>query len=403
MNKKISAGVCISLIAIACTVTFVVTWTVSFNMYNDIIPVTQRDEINSKLQEIDSFLRNNFLGEIDNERVSFGIFSGYISGIGDKNTVYMTAEQYVRHRNQESGQLITSGIMPERDASGYIKAGDVYPGSSAQSQGVQRGDIITEIDGVGVLEAGAEAAMRLLEGEEYTRVDVTILRDGELLPHSLIRQATDIESVHAEVVNGVGFARITTFNSLTTAQWSSALTTFAEADVRALLIDLRGNSSDFYEPVSDMADSLISAEAAEVLAFAERRSGVRRDVIVVSGESPFADTPVIILTDSMTSGAGELMTAVLRAHGGAETVGGITAGNAYVQQTQKLKDDSAIRVTVARIMLTSAPDYAESGLAPDYAEESGVILTNVALIRDMELAEIPDPQIRKAFEIIETR
>ena len=70
MNKKISLGIAISLIAIACAVTFVVTMTVSLNLYNDkIAGVQQREEINTRIQEIDSFVRNYSLYTIDDTSI----------------------------------------------------------------------------------------------------------------------------------------------------------------------------------------------------------------------------------------------------------------------------------------------------------------------------------------------
>ena len=57
MNKKISIGITISLVAIACALTFVVTMSFSLNMYNGkIADVQQREEMYTKMQEIDSYI-----------------------------------------------------------------------------------------------------------------------------------------------------------------------------------------------------------------------------------------------------------------------------------------------------------------------------------------------------------
>jgi carboxyl-terminal processing protease len=386
MNKKISVGVCISLIAIACTVAFVVTWTVSFNMYNDMIPVAHRDEINSKLQEIDAFLRNNFLGEIDDENIAFGIFSGYISGVGDKNTVYMTANEFVNHLNRESGQIVTTGIKAEPEESGYIIVAEVYPGSSAESFGVMRGDIITAVEGFNVLEIGAQTAARLLEGEENTRAVLTLQRHGQENDYSLIRQALEIVSVEHSIADDVGFVRITAFNELTALQFDAVLQEFAENEIRGLVIDMRGNSGGSYAPVPEMLSRLMTG--AGEIAFTEHRGGIRRDFIATDDSEPVIESPIVIITDSFTSGAGELMAAVLKSHAGAQIVGGVTAGNSYLQQTQGLKDGSAVRVTVARIVLSCGLNYADIGLIPDY------VIDNIDDTTDLQMA--------KAFEIIQT-
>jgi carboxyl-terminal processing protease len=373
-------------------------------MYNEMIPTGRRDEIHSKIQEIDAFIRNNFLflDEIDEARIEFGIFSGYISEIGDKNTVYMTAEEHINRRNVEKGNLVTCGIQAEREGSDYIKVVEVYPGSSAELQGVLRDDIITFIDGRSVLEMGQDTAMRFLIGEENTRVEVTIQREGEVITHTLVRQAIEIISVESVIVSNIGFVRISTFSALTAAQFEAELQEFVQAGVRALIIDLRGNSSGVYAPALEIVNRLIGANT---VAFRELRGGVRRDFLATDSTVAFdSDIPIVVLCDFGTNGAGELMAAALRSFGNAQIVGVNTAGNAYLQDTQELRDGSAIRVTVAKIVLTCGLEYANIGLIPDYlVEMSGETAYDLELLAGLENPQdTHDPQIARAFEIIDT-
>ncbi|MCL2035775.1 MAG: S41 family peptidase [Oscillospiraceae bacterium] len=409
MNKKISVGVAISLIAIACTVTFVVTWTIAFNMYNNMIPVSERDEINSKMQEIDSFLRSNFLyhDEIDKEKLAYGIFSGYISGAGDKNMLYMTREEYANRLNIENGQIITPGIKAEKDGSDYIKVVEVYSGSDAENKAVLPGDIITSVDGSPVLEIGQDAAIKLIESGANPKVDVVIQREGEVIEYSLTRQPLPIVSVGSVVVNNVGFIRITDFSSATAGQFEAelnAMNSSGESGIRALIIDVRANSSDVYAPIPDMLGRLIGENT---VAHTEHRGGLRKDFISTQDLRLLPDIPIVVLCDSGTSGAGELFAASLKLFGGAQIVGSKTAGNSYLQETQPLKDGSAIRVTVAKIVLAGELDYADTGLVPDYEVESaGDVSYNLETLSRAgdieEISQVSDLQIRKAFEILET-
>ncbi|MDR0221994.1 MAG: PDZ domain-containing protein [Oscillospiraceae bacterium] len=398
MNKKISAGVCVSLIAIACAVTFVITWTVSLNMYNDrFAGVAVRDDISAKLQEIDSFVRNNYYGVVDDEKIASGIFNGYISGVDDKNTVYMTADEYAKSVRGESGKIVTCGIIPAKEVGGYIKVEGVYSGSSAEGAGVQKGDVIISIDGTNVLEAGADAAVKLLEGEDGTRFSLTAQRRGEVHTFQVRRQSLDIISVEGAAGNGVGFIRITDFNELTAAQFAAVIQSVLKAEPKALVVDLRQNSSDYYEPLKKMLNGLVGAGT---IAYTEYKNGIRRD-FVVADSSERVSVPMIVLVDGSTAGAGELMAAALKSHLGAQLVGSATAGKATMQSTQQLKDGSAVRVTVARIRLTSGFDYEGAGLTPDYAVDmSADVAYDINGLGD--ISAITDPQIKKALEIIET-
>ncbi|MCL1866319.1 MAG: S41 family peptidase [Oscillospiraceae bacterium] len=404
MNKKISVGVCISLIAIACTVSFVVTWTISLNIYNDMIPVSQQDKMNSKLREIDAFLQNNFLyyNEIDEEKADFGLFSGYISGVGDKNTFYMNAQEYNTHVNLEKGQFVTCGVEVGKEGSDYLTVTDVYPDSSADTSGVMRGDIVTAIDGIEILTIGQDTAVKFLDGEVNTRVELTIQRQGEILKHSLIRQAVEINAVDSVIVDDVGFIRITAFSVLTSAQVESVLRDFAQSEIRALVLDLRAVASDFFEPVPYIIDLLVGENT---VAHTEHRGGVRKDYIITDDEKILGDgLTVTVLVDSGTSGAGELIAAALNNFADADIVGMTTAGNFYQKQTQPLKDGSAIRVTVAKIVVAGEIRYADTGINPDYIVEMSPedYYDFAALSEVTEIDEITDLQILKAFELIGT-
>jgi carboxyl-terminal processing protease len=371
-------------------------------MYNARLPgITERDAINSKLQEIDSFVRNNYLREINDGDVARSIFEGYVSGLGDRHNAYLTAEQYRQQIAEESGQFVTAGIRAEANVQGFLEVTEVYTGSSAEVAGIVRGDIITEVNSRSVLEIGTNVALRRLDGEENTRVDVTTQRQGEVFNHSLIRQAIDVISVESGVINEIGFVRITTFNAHTASQFDAALRTFADANVRALLIDVRNNNAGIHHAsVSGMVNSLIGAGT---IARTEHRGGIVRDFIVTDDSRILSNIPIVILTNSGTSGSGELFAAILQSYANAQIVGTGTAGNAYLQQTHPISDGSAVRITVARIFLADGLDYGGTGLNPNFVREmDDEVAYSIPELRGRELHEIADVQIRRAFEIINT-
>ena len=393
MGKKISIGVCISLIAIACTVTFVITWTISLNMYNEIIPgAVQRDVMSAKLWEIDAFVRNNYPFALNDDDLFYGVYSGYISGVGDKNTIYMTADEHAAHISQERGQLVSCGIRAEKEESGYIKVAEVYRDSDAEANGILKGDLITDVNGVNVQQVGAEAALMLIPGEENTTLSVTIQRDGELKEYSLVRQSIDIISVETEITeSALGIIRISTFNDLTASQFEAALKKFAEEEVKAMVIDLRENNSGFFKSVSGMVNCLVKANSATGIIASTVHKGGERALVVVDESMTLPEEmqkiPIAILVDSTTSGAAELFTVLLQSEysGKVWLIGEPTAGNTLIQQTQLLSDGSAIRVTVARITLASGFEYGE-----------GLVFNNV-----VEFG-IDDQQMQTAFVQIET-
>ena len=134
MNKRISLGVAISLIAIGCAITFVLTWTVSLNIYNSKISSADKYEgVYEKLREIDAVVKNNYINidSVSEESIENGIINGYVSGIGDKYASYLDANNYYELQQTSGGVVSGAGLVAQADGSGYLVVTKVYTNSSA--------------------------------------------------------------------------------------------------------------------------------------------------------------------------------------------------------------------------------------------------------------------------------
>ena len=85
MNKKISLGLALSLIAVSMAVTFILTSFFSLQSFNKkVVDVTEKSKKYTSLQTLDGYIRENYYGDIDENKLSDGLLKRYISGIGDK-------------------------------------------------------------------------------------------------------------------------------------------------------------------------------------------------------------------------------------------------------------------------------------------------------------------------------
>ena len=90
MNKKISLGLAVSLIAIASAVTFILTSFFSLQSFNEkVVDVNEKSQKYTAMQQLDSFVRDNYFGEIDENTLNNGILKGYVSGLDDKYSTYL--------------------------------------------------------------------------------------------------------------------------------------------------------------------------------------------------------------------------------------------------------------------------------------------------------------------------
>ena len=145
MNKKVSLGVMISLIAVACAITFVLTMTVSLNMYNSMVAgIQERETINAKIKEIDTFVRSSSIYKPNENTLITGIANGYISGTSDKYAKYYTADEYYKLQKLQSGVIIGTGIETVVNGD-YLEVTNVYEGSSAEVEEITKGGKITAV------------------------------------------------------------------------------------------------------------------------------------------------------------------------------------------------------------------------------------------------------------------
>lgn len=392
MNKKLSLGIVISLVAIACAITYVVTITVSTNMFNQRIGgVTQREEIYSKIEEVDSYVRNASYYDISEEAIIAGVIGGYVGGLNDSSAEYLTAEQAYKRQQLASGNLVSVGLEVSREESGYIIVDKIYANSPADTLDIRVGDVITEVDGNNVLETGAEAAINAMDGDEGTNVRLSVQRNGETISITATRRSFSIRSVSASLVGDYGYIRIDTFNNLTGEQFVSELQGLEAQGVLGYVIDVRGSSGS-YDCLQHMLNQFISAQH---LANARYKDGTVSKFLETTGEAT-VDVSVVVIADENTSGAAELFAASLKDYASAMVVGKQTAGNVKVTETKNLSDGAAIVLTTAELIPLGSTSI-EGGIKADFS---------VDLTEEMDTAPegtvVSDTQVNKAFEVLES-
>ena len=392
MNKKISLGVAISLVAIGCAITFVLTWTVSLNTYNSKISSSEKYEgIYAKLREMDVTVRNNYIGDLSDEALEQSIINGYVVGIGDKYASYMGASSYYELQQTTSGVISGAGIVTEEDGSGYLRITTVYKGGSAELNGVQAGDVITEIDGKSLLSMEAGTAAEKLSGDVGTRVALKLLRDGEEISVNLVRQQLDIESVTGEMLdNNIGYISITAFNAKTSEQFASALTKLTDDGAKALIIDVRQNGGGLVSALKPILNRFVPTAIA---ASAEYSDGSRKTLIETDSDECIT-IPMAVLVDGGTASAAEIFAAALRDECGAQLIGTQTFGKGVIQNTYEFSDGSAITLSTAKIIMPKSGEFDGVGLKPDYVTElpTGALPEN--------LTHDADAQLQKAIEVL---
>ena len=370
MNKKISLGLALSLVAIASAVTFILTSFFTLQSFNKkIVDVNEKAKKYSALQSLDAYVRDNYYGEINETELNDGILKGYASGLGDKYSRYLSHDEYIEELNSSQGNQVGLGLTLQEDESGYIKIVDVLPVSPASDAELKADDIIIAVNSEDVISAGFDASLDAMSGVDGTEVILTVRRNGVDTDYRLVRRAIELVSVNSEMLsNYIGYIKISAFKDNTPDQFIEALEKLTSNGAKALIFDLRDNGGGNVEALEECLDPLLPEG---VIATAEYKDG-HSETIVHSDESEL-NLPMVVLQNEKTASAAELFSLSLKDFGKAEIVGMQSFGKGVMQKVTEFDNNGAVVLTVASCKTTVSDFYNGIGVTPDHIikNESG--------------------------------
>lgn len=399
MNKKISVGVSAAIIIIAVTITFTATMIFSMKLYDQkVLAVQQRANMFSRLYEMDTYVRENFYAELGDATVSDSTLVGYLNGLGDPYTRFLTEAQVVGFSTQEAGRGISCGFSVTRGSDGYMYVKDVITGSTASKNGLQTNDLITSINGQNLLELGFAKAAQLIEkASEGDNIYLVVNRSNRSIDITAICENLSLYSVERNIYElseglAAGYLRISKFNSTTEQQFANALAQLRASGVVGLIVDLRGNNEGLY--LSNLQGPLDSLVGTGVLVSATYAGGVTE--ILLSSDAESAGLPIVVIVDEKTEYLAEVFAAVLREKTSCLIVGKKTAGHGTAQSLIRFTDGSGMLITTARLNMPNGISFDGVGISPDYEVEASDSFVLGEQIPSVEV----DPQFSRAMSVL---
>lgn len=346
-------------------------------------------------------------GPSDQEKV-WGAISGLTSSLGDPYTVFFPPEEKKLFESDINGEF--SGVGMEigiRD--GVLTVIAPLKDTPAFRAGIQSGDQIIRIDGETSADLTIEEAVRLIRGEKGTEVTLTVLRENEPNPLeiSIVRDTIAIPTIDVELRTNTGkkisaekpfgtptdqseiyVIRLYNFSANSANQFRESLRNFVISGKNKLILDLRNNPGGFLESAVDMASWFLPAGKVVVR---EEIRGKEGKVYRSRGYNIFNDNlKMVILVNSGSASASEILAGALQEHGVATLVGTKTFGKGSVQELIPVTKDTSLKVTIARWLTPSGTSISEGGLTPDVEVK--------VTIKDVEKGV--DPQLKKAIDIL---
>ena len=386
----------IMLIILVAFVTFIIT---SIGMYQyltgdaSLLPNSNSEDIASTLEKYRNIIDKYYLGDIDDEKLKEGAIKGYIEGLGDPYTEYISKDDMETYLEDTVGNFVGIGIYMVKDENtNTIKVLAPIEGSPAEKAGVLPGDTIVSIDGTQYSGDQMSVAANKIKGEEGSTVKLQILRDNQTLDFEIKRENIKVNPVDGKVLeNNIGYIQFSSFDEGTAEDFKAKYEELKNQGINSLIIDLRNNGGGIVDEALQIANYILDKDSV-VLYEVDKNN---KEDVKKTTDDPIINVPIILLTNENTASASEILAGALKDAGKAKIVGTKTYGKGVIQQVMTLKDGSGLKITTEKYLTPNRSEINKRGIEPDEKVELPDSLKNQLVIDEKE-----DTQLQKAIEML---
>lgn len=323
--------------------------------------------LSRRIREVYRMLQKNLpRQEYDFSELEYGAVNS-ILGTLDPHTMALNPVQWDDLQTSTRGEFGGLGIKITTDrrppCRGQLTVVEVFEETPAASAGLKAGDQIVRIDGESTVNITTSEAASRLRGKPGTPVRLEVRRGENVKPYEIVRQTIPIESVKTKLLEGnVGYLQLDAFQMNSLREVQSALTKLHSQGMKSLVFDLRGNPGGLLMSVVQIANLFL--DSGTIVVTAGKRAE-DRDVenARLGGTEP--QYPIVLLVDSGSASAAEILAGALRNHGRVLIVGETTFGKGSVQKTTPMRDGGAIKLTEAQYLLPGDVSIQATGVPAD--------------------------------------
>lgn len=399
-KRKYNIYKTIMIIVLTAFITFIITALVGYNYVTKgdgakllVRETSSNQDLIVQLEKYKSIIDEFYLGEVNEEDLKEGAIKGYIEGLGDPYTEYISKEEMKEYMEDTLGNYVGIGIyMLLDEENGKIKVLAPMKGSPAETVGIKSGDIIETVDGEEYTKDEMSEVANKIKGKEGTTVKLGIKRGEENLEFEVTRQNIKVNPVEGKILeNNIGYVQFASFDETTYEDFKAKYEELKNQGITSLIIDLRNNGGGLVDQATDIADLFVEKDTP--LLYEVDKDG--NEEIVKAEDDVTINIPTIILTNENTASASEILAGALKDLGKAKIVGTKTYGKGIIQQIIPLNDGSGIKITTEEYQTPNRNKIHEVGIEPDEIVELPETVTNV-----LEILEDQDTQLQKAIELL---
>ena len=307
-----------------------------------------------KLQIAELAISNLYVDSVDEQKLVEDGIRGMIEKL-DPHSSYSTPKEVKEMNEPLQGNFEGIGVQFNMVEDTLLVIQPVSGGPS-EKMGIVAGDRIVYVNDTTIagVKMSKEEIMKRLRGPKGTKVKLGIVRRGiaDTLTFVITRDKIPVKSIDATYMlrKDVGYIRIGNFGATTHEEFCEGLKRLKKEGMKTLILDLQENGGGYLQAAVDIASELLQKDA--LIVYTEGRT-VKRMEYKAKGGGLFEKGQVIVLVDSYTASAAEIVSGAIQDHDRGLVVGRRTFGKGLVQRPIDLPDGSMIRLTIAHYFTPS--------------------------------------------------
>ncbi len=327
--------------------------------------------------------------QLNRQGMIYGAISGLVKSLDDPYSVFMEPQESKKFIDDMGGSF--EGIGAEIGMrKGILTVITPLEGNPAQRAGLKAGDKILKVDDTLTADLTIDEAVNLIRGPKGTEVVLLIARDkwDEAKEIKIVRDTIQIPIIKWEIKeDNIAYIQLYHFTENSAAEFARVIGEVLNSQPKGIILDVRNNPGGYLEVAVDIASWFLpKGELVVMEDFGNGEKNEHRS----KGYEDLEDMPTVVLINQGSASASEILAGALRDIKGIKIVGQKSFGKGSVQQLEKLKGGSSVKITVAKWLTPAGVSIREEGITPDIDIE----------ITSEDIDEMRDPQLVKALELL---